>query len=218
MPTPKNREVQPIFSVPGTDGVTPVSEVLLGASEYCRSFQVMIGTIASSRLSTLAVANWIWPPYEPPTMPTRGSSGCATPAWSAASWTTTSGIAYGAPSFVAVPVPPRNEMSWDAARPSYAGSSSMILHPESGKPRPVYDSTAYPRWAKARPRPAWSALLPPKPLVVRIAGTRCVALADAGRYRSASTVHGVAPSGPVATVKVRSGTVVTVSSPLAADA
>src|SRR6476646_10079767 len=107
-------------------------------------------------------------------------------------------------------------MSWDAARPSYAGSSSVILHPEFGKPSPVYESTAYPRWAKARPSPAWSALLSPKPLVVRIAGTRFVALADAGSYRSASTVHGVAPSGPVATVKVRSGTVVTASRPVAA--
>src|SRR5659263_37045 len=61
-----------------------------------------------------------------------------------------------------------------------------ILQPESGNPRPVYESTAYPRSANARPRPAWSALEPPKPLVVKMVGTRLVAEAVWGLYRSAS--------------------------------
>lgn len=78
IPTPKNSEVQPTFSLPGVPYRTPwpsgvVKLVLLGASEKERSFQVMIGTIVSTRGSMPATANCTWPPYEPPTMPTRGS-------------------------------------------------------------------------------------------------------------------------------------------------
>src|SRR5690348_12133917 len=49
--------------------------------------------------------------------------------------------------------------------------------------------------------PAWSSFEPPKPLVVRIDGTRLVGLALFGRYRSPTMSHGVAPSGPVFTLK-----------------
>ena len=62
------------FAAPGVEVWTPlVWEVLFGESEYDRSLHVMIGTIVSIRGSTDAAANWICPPYEPPTMPTRGS-------------------------------------------------------------------------------------------------------------------------------------------------
>src|SRR5438874_1801522 len=37
--------------------------------------------MVSIRGSTAAAANWISPPYEPPTIPTRTSPGCTLPSW-----------------------------------------------------------------------------------------------------------------------------------------
>ena len=44
-----------------------------GASVFDRLFHAISGAIASTRLSSAAVTNWIPPAYEPPLMPMRGS-------------------------------------------------------------------------------------------------------------------------------------------------
>ncbi len=62
-PLPENPRAQTSLAAPGVEVWTPVvCEVLLGANEYDRSLQVMIGTIVSTRLSTAAAANCTWPP------------------------------------------------------------------------------------------------------------------------------------------------------------
>ena len=62
-PSAKNAVDQTFLCTPGSPLRTPrVKEVLLGEREYGRSCQVISGTIASTRLSCIATANWIWPP------------------------------------------------------------------------------------------------------------------------------------------------------------
>src|SRR5690242_16417501 len=65
--------------------------------------------------------------------------------------------------------------------------------------------------------PAWSSFEPPKPFVVRMAGTGDDADAPVGRYRSPTTSHTLSSVGPTT---VRKCSVVTVygSAALAVDA
>ena len=90
--------------------------LLSGAREYDRSFQVMSGTIASSRLvpaaaSKPAAANWIWPPYEPPVMPTCGSYCTPVVASSRATWSMCTGWSSASSWAAIVGSPPRKRMS-----------------------------------------------------------------------------------------------------------
>ena len=110
-PSKTNSSPHVILTAPGVVG----GVALLGANEYARSCHVIMGMIVSTRGSTDAAANWISPPYEPPTMPTLGSPGASCRTWSRL---------------------PRKLTSWLAARPSQSGSSSVIRQPEPPKPRP----------------------------------------------------------------------------------
>ncbi len=83
-----------------------------------------MGTSASTRWSTAAVASWMAPPYEPPIIPTRGSP--------FASSVTKSALVPSS----AARVPARKSISPDAAWPSMPGSSSETRQPDLPKPSP----------------------------------------------------------------------------------
>jgi hypothetical protein len=68
-PLPKNSPAQFFLKTPGA--VTPAADC--GKKARPRSFQVISGTIASTRGSWAASSSASAPPYEPPTTPTRGS-------------------------------------------------------------------------------------------------------------------------------------------------
>ncbi len=58
MPAPKSSDAKSTFAAPGSAVDTPeMIPVLLGAREYERSFQVIMGMMVSMRGSTLAAAN-----------------------------------------------------------------------------------------------------------------------------------------------------------------
>jgi hypothetical protein len=67
-PLPKNSPAQPFLNTP-----VAVVSADCGRKERPRSFQVISGTIASTRGSWPASSRARAPPYEPPTTPTRGS-------------------------------------------------------------------------------------------------------------------------------------------------
>ena len=62
-----------------------VAQLLLNASllysVLFRVFQVIVGTIASTRWSMAAVTNWMPPPYDTPAMPIRGSRPTSLSSW-----------------------------------------------------------------------------------------------------------------------------------------
>nr|BFE67445.1 hypothetical protein GCM10020092_007460 [Actinoplanes digitatis] len=68
-PLPKNSPAQLFLNTPGA--VTAAADC--GKNARPRSFQVINGTIASTRGSWAASSSASAPPYEPPTTPTRGS-------------------------------------------------------------------------------------------------------------------------------------------------
>ena len=94
-----------------------------------------------------------------------------------------------------------------------------ILHPELGNPKTRVGRTAQPRRANARPRPDWSALEPPNPLVVKMVGTLFEVEAECGLKRSASMMQVCArpwsssPAGPVNDSPVYVSTVSRVAAP-----
>src|SRR5262245_14685725 len=68
---PKNSPAHAFLNTP-LEGGAPTAD---GRNTFARSFQVIMGTIASTRLSYAASSKANAPPYEPPTAATRGSSG-----------------------------------------------------------------------------------------------------------------------------------------------
>ena len=67
-PLPKNSPAQPFLKTPVASVCAPC-----GRNARPRSFQVINGTIASTRVSCAASSRASAPPYDPPTTPTRGS-------------------------------------------------------------------------------------------------------------------------------------------------
>src|SRR5262249_23873709 len=68
-PLPKKRPAQTFLNTPAC-APAPVDS---GRNAFVRSFQVISGTIASTRSSYAARSNARAPPYEPPTAATRGA-------------------------------------------------------------------------------------------------------------------------------------------------
>ena len=82
--------------------------------------QAMSGTIASIRWSIAADTSWMPPPYEPPTIPTRGS-----PPWSSSAWRWRA----------------TQLMIADTSRASNFGLSTSAVPPEPPNPRGSHVST-----------------------------------------------------------------------------
>ena len=155
-PLPKKSPAQPFLKTPAVAG----PPVLSGRNARARSFQVIIGTIASTRGSWPASSRARAPPYEPPTTPTRGS-----PAASVC----TSGRAAS-----------QSEQPLGVAH-LVVGAVQVDLRRRCGRSRaPSRSAPRNPGRPAPRRRPRTESLVPPKPCASSTAGT-LPADASAGR-------------------------------------